>query len=438
MTKYLYGLFQIIWYVILCKLFLEIFIKKNTVKRSIEFLLWIGLILGNYQISILFATEFLNKQILIILLTSIIMYWIFRQKYSTILILLLLYQAGCLVIEYMTLVILEKCIPSFTETMMSSSIAGSLVGILCQMIMFCMILFMRKYFTQNSFSSFTEVEWIRISIFPLFTIITIIALIMNFGMIQTPQQGNILVYIVCGLLIMNILIFCLINDVMKREQEISEYRLFQQKMKNQTDTYRNISEKYEKQRKQVHEFTNKMSCIMVLAQKGELEKLQKYLAGMQSDMIEQTDYIDTNNILINAILNSKYQEAKSKGITFVFKINDLSKINLSDEDIVVLLYNLLNNAFEASEQSQEKLVYLKFLLEKESFILSVANTSNHTPIKQGDKFQTSKQFDVDMHGIGIENIKEAVEKNNGSYVIEYKEPMFRFVIVIPNKKEILW
>ncbi len=45
-------------------------------------------------------------------------------------------------------------------------------------------------------------------------------------------------------------------------------------------------------------------------------------------------------------LNTKYQEAISKNIVFVFKVNDLSKIVIDDEDLVVILANLLNNAIE--------------------------------------------------------------------------------------------
>lgn len=437
MAPYIYGLFQITCYVVLCNLFLEIFVEKIVVKGLKVYILWAGLILINFMISIFFAQTLFWKQFLIVLFTSFIMWIMFQQKYSRILILILLYQAGCIAVEYATLVMLEKCFPVFTERMMTtSSVDSSLIGILCQVIIFCLILIMRKYFARSTLFSFTEIEWIRFAIFPLFTIIVILSLIMNFGVIQTEKQSNILIYIACGLLIMNITLFYLINDIMKREKQIAEYQLFQQKMKNKMDTYRSISEGYEKQRKKVHEFSNKMACIMALARKGEYEKLQKYLAGMQSDMMEQVDYIDTNNVLLNAILNAKYQEAKNKGITFVFKINDLSNINLSDEDVVLLLYNLLNNAFEASEKCQEKIVRLKFLQENNSLILSVSNTFKNAPVKHGDKFQTTKTIEVEAHGVGIENIKEVVERNKGSYVIEYKAPMFRFIIMIPNETEV--
>ena len=50
---------------------------------------------------------------------------------------------------------------------------------------------------------------------------------------------------------------------------------------------------------------------------------------------------------------------------FVFKVNDLSKIVIEDEDLVVILANLLNNAIEACEKCEEKkTIKLKFVIEE--------------------------------------------------------------------------
>ena len=60
-------------------------------------------------------------------------------------------------------------------------------------------------------------------------------------------------------------------------------------------------------------------------------------------------------MIIDAILNSKYKETLDKGIVFIFQINDLSGIKMCDEDIVVILSNLLNNAIEACERCSAKI-----------------------------------------------------------------------------------
>ena len=140
--------------------------------------------------------------------------------------------------------------------------------------------------------------------------------------------------------------------------------------------------------------------------------------------------------LLYAILNSKYRETLEKGIIFIFQLNDLSKINLSDEDIVVILSNLLSNAIEACEKySGKKIIKLKFIQEGDDIIISVKNTYNgKIEIKDGE-VQTSKLYESDEHGIGVKNIIDVIEKYQGSYVIQNDKEEFYFSILLPDIKK---
>ena len=91
-------------------------------------------------------------------------------------------------------------------------------------------------------------------------------------------------------------------------------------------------------------------CIESLLEAHEYDKASKYVRNISNTFIGEKNVINTNHVIINAILNTKYQEAISKNIVFVFKVNDLSKIVIKDEDLVVILANLLNNAIEACEK----------------------------------------------------------------------------------------
>lgn len=136
--------------------------------------------------------------------------------------------------------------------------------------------------------------------------------------------------------------------------------------------------------------------------------------------------------MIDAILNVKYQEAMDKNILFVIKINDLSEVRISDEDIVIILSNLLNNAIEACEQCNEKIIKLKFVKETEGIIISVKNTFCGKLSFSNGELVTTKNQDLDEHGIGIKNIIDTVERYNGSFVIKNNEREFYFSIYIPN------
>ena len=249
---------------------------------------------------------------------------------------------------------------------------------------------------------------------------------------QNDTQKNILIYIAFGLLIMNIIVFYLINDILKREKQIREGRLLLEHVKNETVKYRSISENYYQQRKREHEYKNQLALIAALARENKYEEINNYLKKYNDQISKNIDSIDTNNVIVNAILNSKYQEAREKGIIFIIKVNDLSNIKIEDEDIVLILSNLLNNAIEANANCDKAIIKLKFTKEDHQIIISVVNTFSYEPIEIGNRFITTKTEDVDFHGIGIENIKDAVQKYKGSYVIKYDEKSFRFAILIPD------
>lgn len=149
-------------------------------------------------------------------------------------------------------------------------------------------------------------------------------------------------------------------------------------------------------------------------------------------MNEETEVINTNNVIVNAVLNSKYQEMIEKGILFVFRVNDLAEICISDEDVVTILSNLLNNAIEACEKSDDrKIIRLKFIKKDSKIIIAVKNTFNQ-PIRYEDgEIGTSKLLDSEEHGVGIKNVERILEKYGGIHVKKEIEKEFLFSIIIP-------
>lgn len=114
------------------------------------------------------------------------------------------------------------------------------------------------------------------------------------------------------------------------------------------------------------------------------------------------------------------------------KVSDLSEITISDEDIVVLLSNLLNNAIEACEKSIEKMIKLKFVIENHQMILSIKNTISDMPVSIDGEFVSTKEDGEESHGIGMKNIVEVIEKYNGKHVIDYDENWFCISMIIPQ------
>ena len=433
MGIHIYGVFYTILFVILCKMFIETFEEKRELPRKCyRYGLIVCMIALDYTASVVLDSNIVLKEIVIIGLGTFFMWMYFQQKCAKIAIFVLLYQGICFVIDYISIIVMSKCFPAITIERLSEPLVNFMLGALSQMLLVCFIMILRRYVVKKSSEMLTAMEWVRFTVFPLFTIIILVALLTNFEIPENSSQKNILICIAVGLLVMNIIVFYLINDILKREEQIRGDRLLLEKVKFETGMYRTISENYDKQRKREHEFKNQLAFIAALARENRVDEISSYLKEYNDKILLNMDLIDTNNVIVNAILNSKYQEAREKGIVFVVKVNDLSGLIIKDEDIVLILSNLLNNAIEANENCEEAVIKLKFVKEGHQIIISVTNIFTKKPLIVENKFVTTKAEDTDMHGIGLQNIKEAVEKYNGSCVIKHDDNHFKVAILIHN------
>ncbi len=427
-----WGMVYTILYIILCKIFLETFAKRRSGHVSYTIVLLGVLSVLEYVLSIFLSDFMIPKAVIIILLGTIVMSCIFEEKLLRILGLILLFQGLCFATDYISWAFLNNVFASIQQDYTLTTNMQMFMAIISQILLFCILLVIKKRFVKQDFAMLTRMEWLRVMVFPVFTIISTISMSVYFGFSTNVEQKNMLLCIAFGMLIMNILLFYLIGDILKREAGLRKEALFRKQVKSEIEMYQQISENYNQQRKREHEFRNQMLVIGALVKDRKLDMLEDYLSKWEEKPENRIDYFDTNHVIVNVVLNTKYQEARDKGIAFVVKINDLSKIQIQDEDVVIILSNLLNNAIEACESCKEKVIKIKLVKEKRQTVISVINTFGLEPVLSGGEYQTTKENKA-AHGIGIHNIKETVGKYGGSCVIKHNEHLFQFIIVIPEK-----
>ena len=173
-----------------------------------------------------------------------------------------------------------------------------------------------------------------------------------------------------------------------------------------------------------------------IEKKKELEernkKLEEYINSIFDKLDGQLDMVDTNNEVVNAVINAKYYEALQNDVLFILKINDLSHIKVSDEDIVTILSNLLDNAIEAAGQCDidKRTVGIKLLYEDDVLSIAVSNSYKTEPEIMEDGYMRTIKDDKEQHGLGIRNVVATLEKYNAEYIIDYKNGEFVFSIIM--------
>ena len=413
-----------------CKIFYETF-GKIRYKGWINIIQLVLLLVGICFLSYSFSESLVIRQIAIILMASILMLWHVEISLKKSLVLAILFDALLLALDYLVY-LFSRWIPLNSDLPGQQYVIGrNLVYLLGKIILFFLILVIRKKFGKKSMEMMLDTEWLRFLFFPVFTIAVISVMLSVFEHVQTVEQANLLAIIAFGMVGMNIVVFYLINDIVEREMKMHENRVFQIQAKNQLEMYRSISENFDYQKRKTHEYKNQISCIESLLGKKQYSKLEEYVKKIDSSLNSEPDAINTNNIIVNAILNTKYQEADAKGIVFVFRVNDLAGIRIEDEDVVTILANLLNNAIEACEVCEDKkVIKFKFVKEDDRIIIAVKNTYKYDVVYEDGEIKSTKTSNIEEHGVGIRNVIKIIEEYGGSYVIEDKNKEFYFSIII--------
>lgn len=162
---------------------------------------------------------------------------------------------------------------------------------------------------------------------------------------------------------------------------------------------------------------------------GDQGELEQYLDELADDLTQTDTSIQTDNVMADAVLNSKLSVAEQKSIQLNVKAHIPKGIEMTDVEMCSVLGNLLDNAIEACEKLPCDKRFLRVYIDKfkGQFYLSVQNSS---PSIQRDKgiFRTTK---AGTHGFGLFRIDRIAKKYGGYVNRQYEEGVFATELLLP-------
>lgn len=233
---------------------------------------------------------------------------------------------------------------------------------------------------------------------------------------------------------------CIILLILGINEEMNKlyYKWSNECMSEQLDRQLNYYHKLEEFNKETraikHDMRNHMIIIRSLAQRGELHKLEQYIAEMEHTTERLDCMVHTGHSIVDAILNDKLQIAKEKNIQMEYEVRLSSQLTLDDMDLCVIFANSLDNAIEACEKiedSRVKRIQMRAVCDRGYFFYNIKNTANGRVEMDNKKEIPTNKKDSINHGFGLANIRKSVQKNNGNINIISKEEEFYLEIDIP-------
>lgn len=189
-------------------------------------------------------------------------------------------------------------------------------------------------------------------------------------------------------------------------------------------------------RKQQHDYKNNLNVIYGLIEIEDSEIARKEIKKYTEKLIQTiqpTDKIlSINDPILSAVIYSKKSMAESKDVFFTMQVkNRIPAYPLESHELVTVLGNLLDNAIEAAESSRGQVLLTLGTLEENRFI-EIKNTGKGIEAKNPDvvfkKGYTTK--DGKQHGYGLYNVKQVVERHNGTITLSDENGYVVFQVLL--------
>ena len=433
--EYITDVIVLIIEIVSCYSFFDIFAIKRKRNKS-QVVLSVLMLIVLSRLCIHFLKKYtIIKMLLMIVMIILAMWFLYEISFIKTLILVFFIESIITITDYIVIMILAKNYGDITTLGGASSLIGRLILILSRLILFAILIVISRISSKkrnNVTADMSNKEWIQFLIFPIFTICAVMLMVNS--VMKSYHSDIVPVYyiIAIGLIVLNLVVFHLISEILEHSRKMKEEQILGQQSIGQVGLYNSMRENYNIQRQRTHEYKNQIVCMDMLMKKKDYSKLEDYIGNISDGLDAQLDMVDTNNDVVNAILNAKYYEAIKNDVLFVLKINDLSDIKVSDEDIVTILSNLLDNAIEAAKQCNvgKRTVKIKLLSEDDVLTIAVSNTYKTEPMLTEDGYIRTTKNNKEEHGWGIRNIVATLEKYDAEYIIDYKNGEFVFSIMM--------
>lgn len=233
--------------------------------------------------------------------------------------------------------------------------------------------------------------------------------------------NNLAIISSAGLLFSVCFTLYLYESMLKQTEQLGRQKALEEQMKAQTKHIDEILLTQTQLKKFRHDLKNHCIALTAFFNNKDYNNGIKYLNKISDYNVRSSNEIDTGNITLDAILNSKKALAESKHISFKYNLHIPEHINMEPEDISVIFGNALDNAIEANEKLavEERYINISMVYDT-SLICKISNACVHKKI---DILTTSKT-DKSSHGFGLENIRSALKRYNGIINIEQTDNEF--------------
>lgn len=177
--------------------------------------------------------------------------------------------------------------------------------------------------------------------------------------------------------------------------------------------YKAINDIYMSNAKLYHDLNNHLNVLYQLLDNGDGNEAKKYIKNISKPILKLSQITWTGVDVVDVIINSKIKIMEEQRIKYEINVEFPQNTNIMPNDICTILANLLDNAIEAADKSQNpKSISLTIRKINHFLMIQVLNSCIENKNKFTQYPETTKK-DKELHGWGLPSVKSTVEKYDG-------------------------
>lgn len=242
-----------------------------------------------------------------------------------------------------------------------------------------------------------------------------------------------------ALLIVNLAVLILYGRIQVIAAENAALSISKAQDEANVDYYILLRDQYDSQQIMIHDIRKHLGSIRDMLEIGNAVEAEHYIETLESmPSLERTVKL-CDDPLLNVILSRYISWAQDIGVAFHCDIKSSDFSFMDATSITALFSNLLSNAVESAQKSEEKKVELSIVknTEEEYIMISLENSCDIAPeTDTTGNFKTTK-VNQRIHGYGLKSINRVIQKYDGISLPRYdsSSKTFCYTIRFPISNE---
>lgn len=250
------------------------------------------------------------------------------------------------------------------------------------------------------------------------------------GVNSTGQMALAIISLI--LIVPTTLLFLIYQRNMEKENEFFRLKNEMNKIETEKTYYNTLEKQNQDLRIYAHDAKNHLTAIKSLNINPQIDE---YINKMAESLATYSKVSHSGNHTLDVIINKYITECEIKNVKFSFDIRLKNLEYVEDYDLITILGNLLDNALESAEKSENRKISLSTDYRNAYDVLIITNSCDTAPKALSEKLITTKN-DKSLHGIGLKSVMKTLQKYKGDYDWEYdgENKVFTATVMMSERK----